>query len=70
MADNIGNSVVVRDFKVKNKCKKCKTCIGKFGCPAIYFEEDESIHIDINQCNGCGNCATVCPFDAIYEKEN
>ena len=54
----------------QDKCKKCKTCIGKFGCPAIYYEEDESIHIDINQCNGCGNCATICPFGAIYEKEN
>jgi len=54
----------------QDKCKKCKTCIGKFGCPAIYFEEDESIHIDINQCNGCGNCATICPFKAIYKEEN
>ena len=54
----------------QEKCKKCKTCIGKFGCPAIYFEEDESIHIDMNQCNGCGNCATVCPFNAIFKKEN
>ncbi|MFE3845581.1 indolepyruvate ferredoxin oxidoreductase subunit alpha [Thermoplasmatota archaeon] len=54
----------------QEKCKKCKTCIGKFGCPAIYFEEDESIHIDMNQCNGCGNCATICPFNAIFKKEN
>jgi len=54
----------------QEKCKKCKTCIGKFGCPAIYFEEDESINIDMNQCNGCGNCATICPFNAIYKKEN
>jgi indolepyruvate ferredoxin oxidoreductase alpha subunit len=54
----------------QEKCKKCKTCIGKFGCPAIYFEKDETIHIDINQCNGCGNCATICPFKAIYRKRN
>ena len=54
----------------QNKCKKCKTCIGKFGCPAIYFEEDESIHIDASQCNGCGNCATICPFNAIFKKED
>ena len=53
----------------QEKCKKCKTCIGKFGCPAIYFEDDESIHIDMNQCNGCGNCATICPFKAILKKE-
>jgi indolepyruvate ferredoxin oxidoreductase alpha subunit len=54
----------------QEKCKKCKTCIGKFGCPAIYFENDDSIHIDISQCNGCGNCATICPFNAIYREEN
>ncbi len=61
----------IRVYQIdQEKCKKCKTCIGKFGCPAIYFEEDESIHIDMNQCNGCGNCATVCPFNAIFKKEN
>ena len=63
------NEVIPKYQIDQNKCKRCKTCIGKFGCPAIYFEEDESIHIDINQCNGCGNCATVCPFNAIYQKE-
>lgn len=53
----------------QEKCQQCKTCIGRFGCPAIYYEEDGSIHIDAQQCNGCGNCATVCPFEAIYVKE-
>jgi indolepyruvate ferredoxin oxidoreductase alpha subunit len=46
-------------------CKRCKTCIGRFGCTAIYFAEDGSVHIDAAQCNGCGNCAQVCPFGAI-----
>lgn len=46
-------------------CKKCKTCIGRFGCPALYFAEDGSVHIDITQCNGCGNCVQICPFGAI-----
>ena len=54
----------------QNECKQCKTCIGRFGCPAIYFAQDSSIHIDIQQCNGCGNCATVCPFGAIHRKED
>ena len=51
-------------------CKRCKTCIGRFGCPAIYFAEDGSVHIDAAQCNGCGNCAEVCPFGAISEEES
>jgi indolepyruvate ferredoxin oxidoreductase alpha subunit len=50
-------------------CKRCKTCIGRFGCPAEYFAEDGSVHIDIAQCNGCGNCAQVCPFGAISQEE-
>jgi indolepyruvate ferredoxin oxidoreductase alpha subunit len=51
-------------------CKRCKTCIGRFGCPALYFAEDGSVHIDAAQCNGCGNCVQVCPFGAISAEEN
>ena len=53
----------------QEKCKQCKLCISKFGCPALYFGKNEEILIDEQQCNGCGNCATICPFDAIYKKE-
>jgi len=53
----------------QEKCTQCKTCIDRFGCPAIYYAEDGSIHIDMQQCNGCGDCATICPFDAINKKE-
>jgi len=53
----------------QEKCKKCKICISQFGCPSFYYGEDETILIDAQQCNGCGNCATICPFDAIYPKE-
>jgi indolepyruvate ferredoxin oxidoreductase alpha subunit len=53
----------------QDKCKKCKFCISKFGCPAIYYGENDEILIDEQQCNGCGNCATICPFDAIKVKE-
>jgi indolepyruvate ferredoxin oxidoreductase alpha subunit len=51
-------------------CKRCKTCIGKFGCPALYFAEDDSVRIDPAQCNGCGNCVQVCPFGAISAEEH
>lgn len=53
----------------QDKCKKCKLCISKFGCPAIYYGENDEILIDEQQCNGCGNCATICPFNAIHVKE-
>lgn len=53
----------------QDKCHKCKICIGQFGCPAFYYGEKDSIFIDEQQCNGCGNCATICPFNAIHKKE-
>jgi len=53
----------------QDKCIQCKTCIGRFGCPAFYFKEDGSVHIDETQCNGCGNCADICPVNAISEQE-
>ena len=53
----------------QQKCKKCKICIAQFGCPSFYYGKDGSIYIDAQQCNGCGNCASICPFDAISQKE-
>jgi len=53
----------------QEKCQRCKTCIGRFGCPALYFGKEGSVMIDESQCNGCGNCADICPFGAIYVKE-
>lgn len=52
--------------KVTDKCHKCKMCM-KLGCPAISLH-DGNITIDTTQCNGCGLCINVCPFEAI-EKE-
>ncbi len=54
--------------KVTEKCKKCKMCM-KLGCPAISETADGSINIDLTQCNGCGLCTNVCPFDAIVKED-
>ncbi len=51
--------------EVTDKCKKCKQCM-KLGCPAISVV-DGNIVIDKNQCNGCGLCTNVCPFEAIVK---
>ena len=53
----------VGNCKVNENCKKCKQCL-KLGCPAISLV-DGNIVIDTNQCNGCGLCINVCPFNAI-----
>jgi indolepyruvate ferredoxin oxidoreductase alpha subunit len=51
-------------------CKRCRLCIGRFGCPAMYWE-DEEIHIDGSLCSGCGACASeeVCHLGAIGPRE-
>lgn len=58
-----------------NLCTGCKKCITEIGCPAIAFDPDAKgaksgrrgqAYIDESQCNGCGLCLQVCPFNAIY----
>lgn len=51
---------------VEDKCTKCKKCINVTGCPAISLGKD-SIVIDKGQCNDCGLCTKVCPFDALVK---
>jgi len=52
--------------KIGEDCRKCKLCM-KLGCPAI-SEKDGRIVIDETQCNGCGLCVNVCPFNAIKKE--
>jgi indolepyruvate ferredoxin oxidoreductase alpha subunit len=53
----------------QESCTQCKTCIDEFGCPAFYYDEKDNIHIDEQQCNGCGNCIQICPSHAIKVKK-
>lgn len=53
--------------KITENCKKCKLCM-KLGCPAISIDENGSVKIDASQCNGCGLCMNVCPFNAIAKE--
>jgi len=49
-------------------CKKCRTCVDKFQCPAI-SSIDKVQTIDGALCAGCGVCEQVCPYKAIKEVE-
>jgi len=49
----------------KAKCNKCKVCVTKFACPAMFIDEDGTIAIDQALCNGCAVCVQVCPEKAI-----
>ena len=65
-------------------CTGCKACLG-LGCPAIHwvpvtpeegarmgFKEKQKGYSEISTelCNGCGQCAELCKFDAIGIKED
>jgi len=51
----------------QEECRQCHVCTNKFGCIALVREGDKVI-IDQTQCVGCGQCAQVCPFDAIEQE--
>jgi indolepyruvate ferredoxin oxidoreductase alpha subunit len=54
---------VVIDYDV---CTDCRLCIDRFGCPAMFIEDDK-VAIDSTLCNGCGVCIqkAVCKKEAI-----
>lgn len=52
---------------ITDKCRKCRKCM-QLGCPALSFDES-GVHVDLDQCNGCGLCVNVCPFGAIAKED-
>jgi len=50
----------------QEECRQCHLCTNKFGCIAL-VREGEKVIIDETQCVGCGQCAQICPFDAIEQ---
>jgi uncharacterized Fe-S center protein len=50
------------------KCTKCKICYNQ--CPANAIELGEIIVLDKYKCIGCGKCASVCQFDAIFMEKH
>ena len=66
-----------------DRCSGCRACVG-LGCPAISwrpltpeqavargYREKQKGYAEITevQCNGCGQCAELCKFEAIARKE-
>ena len=49
-------------------CMHCEDPICMRFCPvdAITQRSDGMLHIDKNRCNGCGVCAAICPYGALY----
>ena len=50
----------------EEECKTIYACIRDFYCPAIKLDTDtRQANILMDLCNGCGNCALLCPRSAI-----
>jgi len=51
----------------EEECKTIYACIRDFYCPAIKLDTDtRQANILRDLCNGCGNCAQLCPRSAIH----
>ncbi|MCD6370091.1 MAG: indolepyruvate ferredoxin oxidoreductase subunit alpha [Thermoplasmata archaeon] len=56
----------------QDKCTQCSLCSDWLACAAIFkrTDKDGKVRIYINDalCDGCGVCASICPFNAIEKK--
>ncbi len=56
----------------QDKCTQCNLCSDWLACVAIYKKRDSDgktrIYINDALCDGCGVCASICPFNAIEKK--
>jgi indolepyruvate ferredoxin oxidoreductase alpha subunit len=69
------NYITEKPLKIEaEKCTGCKVCLG-LGCPAISWKKIEPKEgskqqgisvIDEGLCTGCGVCAQLCRFEAIF----
>jgi indolepyruvate ferredoxin oxidoreductase alpha subunit len=59
-------AITNKRFIDQSVCKKCRTCVDRFQCPAISSIEKVQ-NIDESLCAGCGACSQICPYKAIKE---
>lgn len=51
---------------------QCKECLARQACPikAIHrLEKGEAAIVELNRCDGCGQCVKECPVEAIFLNE-
>jgi indolepyruvate ferredoxin oxidoreductase, alpha subunit len=56
------NQQFLEPINLEEDCTGCKTCVTRFGCPALLFDEKKKkVKIDDALCIQCGICLYVCP---------
>ncbi len=58
-------------YEVTSNCRGCLAHRCKSTCPrgAIWFDDKREAHIDKSKCVECGQCAKVCPYSAIVNRQ-
>lgn len=58
-------------FVVTEPCRNCKYTDCVVECPCdCFYQDDNMLVIDPEQCIDCGACAPACPVDALYQESS
>jgi indolepyruvate ferredoxin oxidoreductase alpha subunit len=53
---------LIEPIDLEEDCTGCKTCVTRFGCPALLFDDHQKkVKIDDSLCIECGICLYACP---------
>lgn len=56
---------ILRSVINYEECSKCLNCWIHCPEPTIKVDEEDTPHIDLKYCKGCGVCVAVCPTECI-----
>jgi ferredoxin len=56
-------------YVVCEPCRDCKYTDCVVVCPVdCFYQDDQLLYIDPDECIGCGACQPECPVEAIFEQ--
>lgn len=59
----------LKGYSVPNVCFQCPNPACLEACPtgAIYKNEQDVVVVNEEECNGCGDCVTACPYGMLQQ---